>query len=431
MKITSFLLTRYLFLSWARNKKMRQGSAVSVLIPVIGVAVGVFAFIVVISVMSGFVENIQKNMLHFEPHITIVSKKRGEQIPQNLYTQTEIQQLNESILTVSPFQSSDVILQSGNRAIIANLQGIDSLEKKQSLIIEKYLNYGSKLSDLNKDRPSLSIKNSSLFPSVILGIDLMRQLNLHVGDTVTLVSPLMDEGPNGLSPIQFPVVISGYLNSGHFSFDKKMVLASLQTVNLFLQTSDLVEGYTLTIQKPQQADSVAKKINENLNSLQKNGLHLKAVPWTEKNRSLLKALTLEHYGMVFVFSMIILVGCFSITISLLLSIRRKSKEMAILRSLGYQQFQLSKLYIWQGFIIGLSGVVIGLFLGLSCLYYIHHHTIPFLTSAYSSEPLPVLLSLKDVSIVIVGSILLSMLAAVWPAYEVKNLNVVEILSIRN
>ena len=426
MKVIGFILYRYLLLSWISKKKHRQGSSIAILIPVLGVAVGVFAFTVVVSVMSGFVQNIKLSMLHFEPHIVVSSLIRGEQILNSQTTIDQIKQIDPNILSLTPFQKTDVILQSGNKAVIANLQGVDSQLKKQPTDIETYLNRGTTISDLNKNKASRSIENSSLFPTVILGVDLMDQLDLRIGDTVTLVSPLLDEGPGGLSPTQLPVVITGYLNSGNFSFDKKIILSSLETANLFLQYDSTIQGYDLTIKEPMEADSISKKLNKKLSVLK-----LKATPWTENNKSLLKALTLEHYGMIFVLIMIILVGCFSITISLLLSIRRKSKEMAILRSMGFKQIDLSKLYLWQGFIIGLSGIIIGLIFGFITLYLIHNYRIPFITSSYSSDPLPILVDCKDIAIVIFGSFILSMIAAVWPAYEVKNLNIIEILSIRN
>ena len=105
--------------------------------------------------------------------------------------------------------------------------------------------------------------------------------------------------------------------------------------------------------------------------------------------------------------------------------------MAILRSLGLKQIELSKIYLWQGFIIGLLGIIIGLSFGFVALYFIHHYPIPFITTTYSSEPLPVVVSLKDIFIVVFGTLFLSMFAAVWPAYEVRNLNVIETLSLRN
>ena len=429
MKAVPFILYRYLLLSWASQKKYRQGSAISILIPIFGVAVGVFAFIVVVSVMSGFVQNIKHSMLQFEPHIIISNKIVGEPLQSNDGFLTQLKKNHPNIIAVSSFQKSDVILQANHKAVIANLFGLDTSKPDDTFHIEKYLNIGTHLKDLNDEKPSSYIDNSALFPTVVLGRDLMNQLDLRVGDTVTLVSPSFDDGFGGVSPIQMPVVIIGYLNSGHFAFDKKMVLTSLLTSNLFLREKDSIYGYQLTLNDAMNAPNISSVLNKEFSKSKLNIYH--ATPWTENNRSFLKALALEHYGMVFVLIMIILVGCFSISISLLLSIRRKSKEMAILRSMGFQQIELSYLYLWQGFLLGLVGIVLGLSFGFATLYIVHHYSIPFITSSYSSEPLPVVVNLTDVLIVVFGSLFLSMFAAVWPAYEVKNLNVIDILSIRN
>jgi lipoprotein-releasing system permease protein len=425
MRATPFILSRYLFLSWINKKKYKQGSAISVLIPILGVAIGVFAFVVVISVMSGFVQNIKKSILQFEPHITIISIKNNQQLTyDNSLPKLLIEDFTQ-IKSVNPFQKTEAILQTKNRASIATLNGINT-SNREKLNLERFLNSKTHLSDLNSLKPSLSIESSNLFPTVILGVDLMNDLNLRIGDTLTLVSPNFDDTADGISPIQFPVVVAGYINSGNFSFDKKLILSSIETANSFLGIENKIIGYHAFLTDPMNAEKVAKELNIFLKN--KN---LKAIPWTEKNRAFLKALTLEHYGMSLVLGMIILVGCFSITISLLLSIRRKSKEMAILRSIGYEKKSLSYLYLWQGFILGLCGIIIGLLFAFITLYLIHNYSIPFITSSYSSEPLPISVNYTDLSLVILGSLFLSMLAAVWPAYEIKNLNVVEILSIRN
>ena len=201
---------------------------------------------------------------------------------------------------------------------------------------------------------------------------------------------------------------------------------SLKIANQFFQTENNWLGLQLKLKNPLEVEVFSKKLDKLINPL-----GFRAKPWTESNSALLKTLTLERWGMSFVMMMIILVGCFSISISLLLSIRRKSSEMAILRSMGFEQLDLSKLFLWQGFLIGLTGVIIGFILGGICLYFIHNYQIPFITSSYSSKPLPILINKFDLIFISFGSVFLAMLAAVWPAIEVKNLDIIEILSVRN
>jgi lipoprotein-releasing system permease protein len=424
-KAIRFLLYRYLISSWT-SKSRRSAAAIGVLLPVLGVAIGVFAFTVVLSIMGGFVTNIKSHLLNMQAHIEIVSTERGKQIPVNPVLMEKIKSLSSEIISISPYQSGDVILQAGNKGQMARLEGLDPSLAESTLGIQKFLSNDISLSVLKRKIPAENITNSDLFPTVILGQDLMTQLGLNIGDSLTLVSTIPDDGPGGIAPTQFPVVIAGYINSENFAFNQKLVLISLQVANQFFQNENSWLGLQLKLKHPLEADKISKELDKILTPL---GLRTK--PWTETNSALLKVLTLERWGMSFVMIMIILVGCFSISISLLLSIRRKSSEIAILRSMGFEQFDLSKLFLWQGFLIGLAGVVLGLFLGGICLYFIHNYQIPFITNSYSSQPLPVLVNGIDLIFISVGSILLAMLAAVWPAIEVKNLDIIEVLSVRN
>jgi lipoprotein-releasing system permease protein len=424
-KAIRFLLYRYLISSWA-SKSRRSAAAIGVLLPVLGVAIGVFAFTVVLSIMGGFVTNIKSHLLNMQAHIEIVSTERGKQIPANLDLMEKMKSLSKEIISISPYQSGDVILQAGNKGQMARLEGLETSLAESTLGIQKFLSNEINLSVLKRKIPAENISNSDLFPTVILGQELMNQLGLNIGDSLTLVSTVPDDGPAGIAPTQFPVVIAGYINSGNFAFNQKLVLSSLQVANQFFQNENSWLGLQLKIEYPLEADKLSKELDKTLIPL-----GLRSKPWTETNSALLKVLTLERWGMSLVMIMIILVGCFSISTSLLLSIRRKSSEMAILRSMGFEQFDLSKLYLWQGFLIGFAGVILGLLLGAISLYFIHNYQIPFITNSYSSKPLPVLVNEVDLIFISLGSILLAMLAAVWPAIEVKNLDIIEVLSVRN
>ncbi|WP_161597741.1 FtsX-like permease family protein [Fluviispira multicolorata] len=424
-KAIRFLLHRYLISSWA-SKSRRSASAIGVLLPVLGVSIGVFAFTVVLSVMGGFVTNIKSHLLNMQAHIEVVAIERGKQIPENKDLMQQIQSISSEILAISPYQSGDVILQSGSRGAMARLEGIDPALAEGTLSLQKYLSEDITLNILNRKLPAENITKSDLFPTVIVTLDLMNLLGLHVGDSLTLVSTIPDDGIGGLAPTQFPVMIAGYISSGNFSFNQKRVISSLKITNQFFQYEKSWLGLQLKIKSPLEADKISQKLNKILKPM-----GLRAKPWTESNSALLKVLTLERFGMSFVMLMIILVGCFSISISLLLTIRRKSNEMAILRSLGFEQSDLSKLFLWQGFLIGFAGVIIGLALGGVALYCIHNYQIPFITTSYSSKPLPVLIDIYEIVFISFGSIFLAMLAAVWPAIEVRNLDVIEVLSVRN
>lgn len=424
-KAIRFLLYRYLITSWA-SKTRKNASSIGVLLPVLGVAIGVFAFTVVLSVMGGFVKDLKNDLFNLNAHIEIVSLEKGKSIDQSKELLSQIKLLSDEIISTSPYLNGDVILQAGNRGQMARLEGIDPFLAKETLGIQKFLTKNLSLDVLNKTLRAENILHSDTFPTVILSYDLMSQLGISIGDSLTLVSTIPDDGPAGLAPVQFPVVVAGSINLKNYALNQKLVMSSIDVANKFFQSIRTWSGIQLKIKYPLEAESIAKELDKKLNPM-----GLRAKPWTESNSAFLKALTLEKWGMSFVMGMIILVGCFSISISLLLSVRRKSSEFAILRSMGFEQLDLSKLLLWQGFIIGFAGVIIGLTMGSICLYLIHNYQIPFITNSYSSKPLPILINYLDLVFISFGSIFLAMLAAVWPAIEVKNLDIIEILSVRN
>lgn len=233
-KAIRFLLYRYLISSWA-SKTRRSAASIGVLLPVLGVAIGVFAFTVVLSVMGGFVTNIKTHLLNMQAHIEIVSKERGKQIAEDPAIMEKIKSLSKEIISVSPYQSGDVILQAGTKGAMARLEGLDPSLAENTLGIQKFLSNNISLNVLKRKIPAENITNSDLFPTIILGQDLMQHLGLNIGDSLTLVSTDPDEGPSGVAPTQFPVVIAGYISSGNFAFNQKLVLSSLSVANRFFK----------------------------------------------------------------------------------------------------------------------------------------------------------------------------------------------------
>ncbi len=415
---------RYLFPFWTPNQKMKQGFALSALIPMLGVTVGVFSFIVVLGVMSGFVENMKAELIRLTPHANIVSNNVGDSISAQDEFLHKIKAINPSeILAVTPYQIGDAILQSANQATLVSLNGVDPNTIESVIDIDDYIVIGDGLGALNQTSDlQKKQKSEVILPNVVIGRELALQLNLTVGSVITFVSILFDEG---FGPLQMPVIVSGIYDTGRFYLDSKMAYVTLESANNFFSSPHQWAGVELKLVHPFQANSVIQKINKELKI---DNLH--ADLWTKKNSALLKALFLEHIGMMVVMSMIILVGCFSITISLLLSLYRKTRELAILRGLGLTQKDLSKLYLAQGFAIGTIGVLVGLGFGLLTLYLVHNFHVPILSNAYSGEPLPVKINIFDILFVSLGSIFLATAAAFWPAFKVRRLNVVDVLAIR-
>lgn len=422
-----FLLKRYLMSSWGKRRRKTQ-SPLGVALPVAGIAVGVCAFTVILSVMGGFVQGLKKRILVVEPHIEIVVGEGFGRIPAKPDVLKRIGGLSDQIVSISPFIKTDVILQSQRKPITALLWGIDTRTADLTMGFKSYLSVSdASLADLANDVRAEVSENKSEggFPAMIAGETLLEAIDAELGDRLTIVSTQPDEGLGGFVPAQQPVVVYSSFKTGSVSHDSKIIFTRMDVAQKFLDAENEWSGIQVALKEPLDAENIAAQLNAKLASD-----NLRAKPWTESNKALLKALRLERWGMSFVLYMVILVGCFSITITLVLAVRRKAREMAILRSLGLRRSDLGLLYLFKGASIGLAGVLLGLSVGLILLQFVSHVPLPLLEDAYSGRGLPVLISWRDLMMVSLGSLLLSVAASVWPAIEVMRIDPVETLSDR-
>ncbi len=418
-----FILARYMISSWMTRKTRARGS-IGVVLPMLGVGVGVATFVVVLSVMAGFVRNLEDKLLAIDSHIEVVVKDSFGFIDADPGLLEEVANVSADIIAVSPFQRGDAIIQSSARLSTIVLYGVDVERGRASSKLESKLK-SQDLRILNRELTPSNIEPSAAFPAIVVGRQILNHIGAEVGDRLTLVSVVAEEGPAGLAPRQFPVVVGDELYSGNPAFDAKLVVADINFVNNFFDTSGMWAGLQLRVRDPLHVDDLVEKLNRVLAAKK-----LRAKPWTEANQAFVKALKLERWAMKFVMFMVILVACFSITITLVLAVRRKSREMAILRALGMKRGHLGLIFLLHGITIGLIGVVVGLLFAFVVLELVRGNFVGFITNAYSDKPLPVLVNWWDVCFLSVGSIVLASFASLWPALEVMRIDVVETLSER-
>lgn len=431
-----FLLKRYLMSSWT-SKKRRGQSPVGLALPIVGIAVGVCAFTVILSVMGGFVDGLKKRLLRVEPHIEVIVASGFGRIQADAELLQKIANSSPRIIGVSPFLKTDVILQSKRKPTTAVMIGVAPESAENVMQFSQYFSdtdssffqLSQEIAPFDADDFSESapddpeVLKRGTFPAIFAGKKMLDNLSIDSGDRVTLISTQPDEGIGGFAPFQQPAVVAGSFHTGSLTHDSKVVFANLELVQNFLDARGEWSGVQIALDDAMDADRAALEMNTVL-----TGLGLRAKPWTESNKALMKALKLERWGMSFVLYMVILVGCFSITITLVLAVRRKSREMAILRSIGLRRRDLGLLYLCKGGSVGVVGVLIGLTLGLLLLQFVSTVPLSMFESAYAGNGLPVLISWSDLLTVAFASVILSIVAAVWPAVEVMRIDPVETLS---
>ena len=335
-----------LFISLRYLKAKRKQTFISIitLISVGGVMLGVTALIVVLSVMSGFQEDMKSKILGVNSHVVIMRYEGG--VTNYMYLAEQVDKV-PGVVAATPFIYSQVMLRSLRSVSGAVLRGIDPEGANRVLSLGRNIAVGS-LKDLT------AVENG-----VIVGNELAQNLGLSVGDEVTVISPLGQRTPMGRGPKSEQFVITGLLETGMYEYDSTFILMTIPAAQKFLGMGDEVSGIEVKVKDVYQADQVAKRMME------KFPYPYWIRDWKQMNRNLFSALKLEKITMAIILTLIILVAAFNIVSTLIMVVMEKTKDIAILKSMGATSRSILRIFVLEGLIIGVVGTLLGLLGGLT------------------------------------------------------------------
>ncbi|MCG2720595.1 MAG: lipoprotein-releasing ABC transporter permease subunit [Thermodesulfovibrionales bacterium] len=397
-----FIALRYL-----RTKKRHRGISVNTLISVGGVAVGVMALLVVLSVMSGFHEDLQKKILGVNAHIVILSFKGA--IPDYHEVMDRLGG-EKDIVSSSPFVLGQVMVSSGKRAHGVFLRGISPETEIHTTELTRHMKEGS-IENLSK---------KSDMPGIIIGRELSSSLGVFQGDVINVLSPIGKIGPLGMLPKIRQFKVAGIFEIGMFEYDSNLVLTHLSAAQDFFDMKDEVTGIQLKLDDIYTAASVREKLQD------KFSFPLYARDWMQMNKNLFSALKLEKFAMFVILILIILVASFNIVSNLIMNVIEKKREIAILKAMGATDRGIMAIFMLQGFVIGLVGTIIGVVGGYLLSYILNTYQIIKLPAdVYYLSHLPVKMSFSDFATVSLSALIISFLATIYPAWQAARLNPVE------
>jgi lipoprotein-releasing system permease protein len=384
-------------------------------ISVLGVSLGVAVLIICSSVMGGFGRQIEKMTVDTQGDVQI----RGNGV---IADGTAVQALLAKIpgvVATTPFAEGAVAVIYQLKPQFPGLQGIDTNRIAGVIPINRYISGGS-LAALDDD-------------SIILGSQLAISLGARVGDRVEVYSPLAFEKlkrDEMLLPRELRVV--GYFEFGHQALDSSVALVPLRAMQDLYGLGRGVHGINVKIAPGLDADVMADRINAALPP----SLHLRARSWIEINRDFLFVVQFERNMMFFLLMFIVVVAAFSVTSSLLISVVRKTREIGLLGALGAKPRQVAACFCFQGFFIGVCGTICGLGLGFGVLHF-RDDIVRLFTKLTQSEAalvrfyqfshLPSYTDPAYLAATIVGTIGISTLAGLLPAWRAASLKPVEAL----
>jgi lipoprotein-releasing system permease protein len=405
MSFETFFSSRYI-------KAKRKQGFISIItgISILGIMIGVMALIVVLAVMNGFREDLMKKILGVNSHLLILSYKGGIQDTESVMGKAlEV----DGVLSATPFIYSQVMIKNFANVSGAILRGLDPETAGKVINIDSMIKDGS-LDVLREPATGP--------PAIILGSELSKQIGALVGDTVTLVSPSGKLTPLGRMAHERTFTVKALFESGMYEYDSSMVYLSLADAQDFLSLGDEVTGIELRVKDADKSDTIARVLQH----------HLDYPYWTKDwkmmNKSLFSALKLEKVTMFIILTMIVLVGALNIISSLVMLVMEKTRDIAILRTMGASSRSIMSIFIFQGLFVGLVGTFLGLISGsFLCHLLARYKFIKLPPDVYYITTLPVRMEWVDVLSIAFAAVLISFLATIYPSWQASKLNPVEAL----
>ena len=405
-----------------KAKRAQKFISLNTWISVGGVALGVMALIVVIAVMSGFGKDLRDKILGTNSHV-VVTNISGTGMDDYEAIIKKITQ-TEGVNAAAPFILNQVMLTYGSKSTGVVVRGVDPEREAGVSDLEKNLVQGS----LKMLEDPETITGKPRRDGIILGKELAHRLGLQRDDAVSMISPASRVTPMGLIPKIKLFRVVGLFESGMFEYDSNLAFISMHAAQKFFSMKGKVSGIEIQVEDIEKADQVAKAIQNNL------GFPYYARDWMRMNKNLFSALLLEKVVMFIILILIILVAAFNIVSTLFMVVMEKSKEIAILKSMGASRSSIMKIFSFQGLIIGVTGTAIGCLGGFTIVPNLNEivgfiETIfgitAFPSDVYYLDKLPSEIEYFDSFLIVVFSIVICFLASLYPAWRASRMDPVE------
>lgn len=416
-----FVSLRYLM------SRRRQGfiSLITV-ISVGGVAVGVMVLIVVLSVMSGFETTLKERLLGINAHLWVLPQRVGQ-----LQGYRELASQVETIPRVThatPFTAHEVMLMAGGRVAGTIVRGVDPDERAQTADFARLFagrDLKALLHPLVNGADGDGGGSQSGRRGIVLGEELATALRVTPGDQVILNSPLGILQPAGILPNVRGFTVTGTFVTGMYEYDAKLALISLDEAQELFDLGEMVHGIEVRVDDIYRVREVAEATKSLL------GPVVWTRDWMQMNRTLFSALRQERVLMFIILVLIILVAAFNIISTLIMMVMEKTGAIAILKAMGASNRGIYRIFMVQGLVIGLVGMVLGTVAGLVLAWNLPDIATViegwmgiqfFPPEVYVIDRLPVEIRPYDVIAIVVTSVCVSFLATLYPAWNASRLD---------
>jgi lipoprotein-releasing system permease protein len=410
-----------LFIGLRYLKAKRKQTFISVItfISILGITVGVTALIIVLSVMTGFEENLREKILGINANV-VVTELGGQM--------RGYKEVSERVLEVpgvvgaTPFTYNQAMISASGGVVGSVIRGLDLETTGTVTVLPDKIKEGS----IEGLRPPLSAGTEAA--GIIIGRELARNIGVDVGDTVNVISPMGTMTPAGPVPRMAAFKVTGIFELGMYEYDSSMAFISIENAQAFFRMGDAVTGVEVKITDIYEAEKIANDIM----------MEIKGSYWTrtwmEMNRNLFSALKLEKAAMFIILALIIMVAALNIISTLIMVVMEKGKDIAILKSLGATSGGIMRIFMIEGIVIGVIGTLLGTTLGVVAALNLET-IVQFIETVFQFKVLPPSIYYIDkfpskvepafVAAIALISIGISFLATLYPSWQASRFDPVE------
>ena len=384
-------------------------------VSMLGIALGVAALIIVLSVMNGFQKDVRDRMLSVVAHIEIFAPG-GAALPDPARTMAEARQ-NPQVVGAAPFISSQALLARGEDMKGALVRGIDPALEHEVTDLATVV------------KPDVLARLTPGSFGVVLGSELARSLGVRQGDLVTLIAPGGQVTPAGVVPRLKQVTVAGTFESGHFEYDSTLLMMHMDDAARIFRLEGAT-GIRLRLKDLHKAPTVTRELAQTLSG----DLYIR--DWTQQNKTWFAAVQLEKRMMFIILTLIVAVAAFNLVSTLVMTVTDKRADIAILRTLGASPRSIMGIFVVQGAMVGVIGTMSGLLLGLAIASNIDV-IVPAIERALNASFLPQDIYLiskmpsepqsSDIVPITVISLVLAFVATLYPSWRASRVNPAEAL----
>ncbi len=403
MSFITFVARRHL-----KIRNQRKLVRLITVLATLGISVGVMVLMVVIAVMTGFQAELRNRILGIEAHVTVM--RYSGWISDYKQALDRLDTLDE-VVTAAPFIFSQGMLRSADGVTGVVLRGIDPQRSEITAGIKSHAPLDRLLAERRRD---------DLPTPIVLGAVLAEKLRVNTGDDILLMVAASHQINPRVLPRTQRLQVAALFETGMHQYDGSLGFVNIHNLQELIDVGDTVTGIEVRVRDVEAVEEAAASI------LAVMGADYWAQHWKQMHRNLFSMLALQKIMMYVILTLIIVVAAFNIVSALIMMVKEKTKDIAILKAMGADNRSLQNIFLYKGMAIGLTGIGIGLCSGLIvCMFLARYPFIELPGDVYFLTTLPVRIIPLDVAIIALGTFMVCIFASIFPARRAAGLNPVD------